>query len=80
MSLVRQGPYSPDLAPCDFWLFPKLETILNGKRFQSREDIMKKSTEELESILEKEFKSLRSGKSVRKSVCTAKENTLKEME
>ena len=26
---VPQPPYSPDLAPCDFWLFPKLsyETI-----------------------------------------------------
>ena len=21
---VPQPPYSPDLAPCDFWLFPKL--------------------------------------------------------
>ena len=21
---VPQSPYSPDLAPCDFWLFPKL--------------------------------------------------------
>ena len=21
---VLQSPYSPDLAPCDFWLFPKL--------------------------------------------------------
>ena len=21
---VRQPPYSPDLAPCDFWLSPKL--------------------------------------------------------
>ena len=22
---VPQPPYSPDLAPCDFWLFPKLK-------------------------------------------------------
>ena len=21
---VPQPPYSPDLAPCDFWLFPKI--------------------------------------------------------
>ena len=26
MPLIRQAPYSPDLAPCDFWLFPKLKT------------------------------------------------------
>jgi hypothetical protein len=24
-------PYSPDLAPCDFWLFPKLKTVLLNK-------------------------------------------------
>ena len=24
METVSQRPYSPDLAPCDFWLFPKL--------------------------------------------------------
>jgi transposase len=30
---VRQAPYSPDLAPCDFWRFPKLKSPLKGKRF-----------------------------------------------
>jgi hypothetical protein len=36
-----QPPYSPDLAPCDFWLFPKLKTPLKGPRFDSREEIMR---------------------------------------
>jgi histone-lysine N-methyltransferase SETMAR len=26
-------PYSPDLALCNFWLFPKLKTTLKGHRF-----------------------------------------------
>jgi len=26
-------PYSPDLAPCDFWLFPKLKNALKGQTF-----------------------------------------------
>ena len=26
--LVRQSPYSPDFAPCDFWLFPKLKNYV----------------------------------------------------
>jgi hypothetical protein len=26
-------PYSPDLAPADFWLFPELNTVLKGKHF-----------------------------------------------
>jgi len=30
---VCQPPYSPDLAPCDFWLFPKLKSPLKGRWF-----------------------------------------------
>ena len=30
---VTQPPYSPDLLPCHFWLFPKLKSPLKGKRF-----------------------------------------------
>jgi hypothetical protein len=26
-------PYSPDSAPCDFWLSPKLKNALKGQRF-----------------------------------------------
>ena len=47
--VVRQAPYSPDMAPCDFWLFPKLKT-LKGKRFESREEIMANATTALQSI------------------------------
>ena len=32
---VTQPPYSPDLVPRDFWLFPKLTSPLKGKRFQA---------------------------------------------
>jgi hypothetical protein len=30
---VCQPPYSPDLASCDFWLFPKLKSPLKERRF-----------------------------------------------
>ena len=33
--------YSPDLAPCDFWLFQKLKSPLKGKRFQIVNEIQK---------------------------------------
>jgi histone-lysine N-methyltransferase SETMAR len=33
---VPHPPYSPDLAPCDFWLFPRLKDHLRGRRFESR--------------------------------------------
>jgi hypothetical protein len=35
MVIVPHPPYSPDLAPCDFALFPKLKTKLTGRRFES---------------------------------------------
>ena len=36
MSLVRQTSYSPELAPCGFWLFPKRKKILKGRQLQSK--------------------------------------------
>ncbi|GFR79425.1 histone-lysine N-methyltransferase SETMAR [Elysia marginata] len=32
--------YSPDLAPCDFHLFPKIKEHLRGQRFETEEDII----------------------------------------
>jgi hypothetical protein len=31
--LLKHPPYSPDLAPSDFYLFPKLKLFLTGQRF-----------------------------------------------
>jgi len=31
--LLEHPPYSPDLAPSDFYLFPKLKLFLAGQRF-----------------------------------------------
>ena len=38
--LVEHPPYSPDLAPSDFHLFPKLKTANSGTHFQSDDDII----------------------------------------
>ncbi len=35
-----QPPYSPDLAPCDFALFPKLKEELRGRRFSSDQEVV----------------------------------------
>ena len=32
---LQQPPYSPDLAPCDFFLFPRLKRVLKGHRFEA---------------------------------------------
>ena len=44
---VTQHPYSPDLVPCDFWLFPKLKSPLKGKRFQTIDEIQENMTGQL---------------------------------
>jgi len=38
-SIVPCPPYSPDLTPADFFLFPKLKTTLKGRYFQTIEEI-----------------------------------------
>ena len=35
--VLLHPPYSPDLAPSDFYLFPKLKTNLRGRNFGSNE-------------------------------------------
>jgi hypothetical protein len=32
--VVRQAPYSPDMAPCDFWFFPQIEETTEGFPFR----------------------------------------------
>ena len=34
-SIVPHPPYTPDLAPAEFFLFPKLKTTLKGHCFQT---------------------------------------------
>ena len=36
-------PYSPDLALCDFFLFPKIKFQLKGRRFDSVEEIQRET-------------------------------------
>ena len=50
---VPQPPYSPDFAPCDFWLFPKLKENL--------EAVVNKSDDEHEFILQKKLNNLYKG-------------------
>ena len=37
VTVLPHPPYSPDLAPCDFFLFPKLKAVLAGRKYQSRQ-------------------------------------------
>ena len=37
VTVLPHPPYSQDLAPCDFFLFPKLKAFLAGRKYQSRQ-------------------------------------------
>ena len=39
LNVLDHPPYSPDLSPCDFWLFPSLKETLVGHRFESHHGI-----------------------------------------
>ena len=41
-------PYSPDLAPSDFFLFPRMKRVLKGKRFQNVEKVREKNDRDTE--------------------------------
>ena len=48
-------PYLPDLAPCDFWLFPKVKMTKKGKRFESIQDIKAATTAQLKTLTKEDF-------------------------
>jgi hypothetical protein len=48
-------PYSPDLEPCHFWLFPKLKNVLDGQRFADLSDIQRNVKTLLRDIPENDF-------------------------
>jgi len=43
-------PYSPDLATCDFFLFPRMKGQKKGKRFADVREVKKKALEVLNNI------------------------------
>jgi transposase len=48
-------PYSPDLAPCDFFLFLKMKLKLKGRRFKGVEEIQRESQNVLGTLRQQNF-------------------------
>ena len=48
---VPQPPYSPDLAPCDFWLFPKLR----GCHYETIEEMKEAVTKVIDTHMQEDF-------------------------
>ena len=51
MMTVLHPPYSLDLAPCDFWLFPKLR----GCRYETIEEMKEAVTKVIDTLTQEEF-------------------------
>jgi hypothetical protein len=49
MVFIPHPPYSPDLAPCDFFIFPKMKLKLKGSQFDTIEEIQAESQRVLDS-------------------------------
>jgi len=60
--VLNHPPYSPDLSPCDYFLFPKLKLPLKGRLFEDVQDIQGAVTSSLRAIpqedVQRSFQSL----------------------
>ena len=48
---IPHPPYSPDVGPCDFWLFPKL----TGCRYETIEEMKEGVTKVIDSLTQEDF-------------------------
>jgi transposase len=71
--VVPQPTYSPDLAPVDFFLFPKLKSTLKGRCFDTFDEIHKNSTKDLFAIPKEAFKKAFQNWQKRWELCVASE-------
>ena len=52
---VAHPPYSPDLTPCDFWLFPKLKEKLRGCCYETIEEMKEAVTKVIDTLTQEDF-------------------------
>jgi hypothetical protein len=80
MVIVPHPPYSPDLASCDFALFPELKMIQKGRCFETVSGIQRESQAVLDSIKENDFHGAFEERKIgRIAAYVPKETILKEM-
>ena len=51
IKIVPYPPYSPDFAPCDFWLLPKLR----GCRYETVEEMKEAVAKVLDTLTQEDF-------------------------
>ncbi|GFY27945.1 putative transposase [Trichonephila clavipes] len=73
--VAPQPPYSSDLSPCDFFLFPKLKNHLKGHHFGILENIQTAVTDQLKAIPISEFHQCYEVRKKRLQRCVASEGS-----
>ena len=51
IKILSHPPYSPDVGPCDFWLFPKLR----GCRYETIEEMKEAVTKVIDTLTQEDF-------------------------
>ncbi len=54
-NLLAHPPYSPDLAPCDYWAFPTLKSKIRGTKFQTINEAQREVRRVLHATPRQEF-------------------------
>jgi len=71
ITVLEHPAYSRDLAPNDFFLFPKIKEILNGNHFDDIDDIRSTTTAALKAIPQNQFQNCFEGSTTRWHRCIA---------
>jgi len=71
ITVLEHPAYSPNLAPSDFFLFPKVKEILKGRHFDDIDDIRINTTAALKAIPQNQFQNCFEGWTRRWHRCIA---------
>jgi transposase len=78
IALMPEPPYASHLAPCDFWLFPRIKMGLLGQGFVTLEDVKCKATAGLRTCQWRlSMSASRHGKTVGASLCVRRRTVLR---
>jgi len=71
ITVLEHPAYSPDLAPSDFFLFPKIKKILRGRHFDDIDYIGNNTKSALQAIPQNQFQNCFEGRTRRWHWCIA---------
>jgi len=61
ITVLEHPAYSPDLAPSDFFLFPKINEILKGRHFDYIDDVRSNKRAALKAFSQNQFQNCLEG-------------------